>query len=377
MNPSIRLKKAIPLCLLALVCFALSPSSRAVTPPPDGGYRDKNTAEGNDALFNLTGGSHNTAIGFEALFSNTGGDFNTATGALALTSNIGFGYNTANGAFALSNNTIGIGNLGIGFEALFHNINGDGNTAIGGDALFNNKGGSGNTAIGGGALFRTINDNYNTVIGVSALNNKERSGSGNIALGAFAGSNLHGGDNNIYIGNGGVRDESNTIRIGTPGTHTATFIAGISGVTVAGGIDVIIDNNGQLGTINSSARFKDAIKPMGKASEAILALRPVTFRYKQELDPDSVPQFGLVAEEVAKVNPHLAARDAEGKVYTVRYEAVNAMLLNEFLKEHKRVDEQGVTIRRLKKEVAALTSGLQKVNAQLGTAKPTLQTASR
>ena len=158
--------------------------------------------------------------------------------------------------------------------------------------------------------------------------------------------------------------EANKIRIGRQGTQNGTFIAGIFGVAVTGS-QVVVNSNGKLGVAASSARFKEAIKPMDKASEAIFALKPVTFRYKKELDPDSIPQFGLVAEEVEKVNPDLVVRDAEGKVYTVRYEAVNAMLLNEFLKEHKTVQEQGATIARQQKQIEALTAGLQKVSAQL------------
>ncbi|PYK36640.1 MAG: hypothetical protein DME60_14300, partial [Verrucomicrobia bacterium] len=160
------------------------------------------------------------------------------------------------------------------------------------------------------------------------------------------------GSNNIDIFNRGVPRESNTIRIGSKPLHNATFIAGISGVTVPDGVGVIIGNNGQLGTVISSARFKDEIKPMDKASEAILALKPVTFRYKKELDPEGIPQFGLVAEDVEKVNPDLVARDADGKAYTVRYEAVNAMLLNEFLKEHRKMEEQEAMITELKSTVA-------------------------
>src|SRR5205814_5445726 len=133
--------------------------------------------------------------------------------------------------------------------------------------------------------------------------------------------------------------ESNTIRIGKVGTQTTTFIAGISGATVPTGVAVIVDGNGHLGTTTSSVHFKEAIRPMDKASEAILALKPVTFRYKKDLDPDGIPQFGLVAEQVEKVNPDLVARDEQGKPYTVRYEAVNAMLLNEFLKEHQTVQD--------------------------------------
>jgi len=170
-------------------------------------------------------------------------------------------------------------------------------------------------------------------------------------LGASAGVNTTG-NNNIDIGNGGSAGESDTIRIGTTATQTNAFIAGISGVTVAGGVGVIIDTTGHLGTVVSSERFKDEIKPMDKASEAILALKPVTFRYKHELDPDGIPQFGLVAEQVEKVNPDLVVRDADGKINTVRYEAVNAMLLNEFLKEHRKVEEQ-------QKEIAALAAQLK------------------
>src|SRR4029077_10741534 len=151
-----------------------------------------------------------------------------------------------------------------------------------------------------------------------------------------AGLFLTTGNNNIDIGNSGVAAEANTIRIGKSGTQRKTFVAGITGTTVAGGVGVIVGSNGQLGTIVSSARFKEAIEPMDKASEAILALKPVTFRYKKELDPEGIPQFGLVAEDVENVNPALVARDEQGKPYTVRYEAVNAMLLNEFLKEHEK-----------------------------------------
>jgi predicted ribosome quality control (RQC) complex YloA/Tae2 family protein len=189
-----------------------------------------------------------------------------------------------------------------------------------------------------------------------------------------------------------VAGEANRIRVGTKGTHKATFIAGISGGTVAGGVGVIIDTNGQLGTVVSSARFKDNIRPMDKASEAILALKPVTFHYKHELDPDGIPQFGLVAEQVEKVNPDLVARDEQGKPYTVRYEAVNAMLLNEFLKEHRKVEKLEATVMQQQKQfeatiaqqrkdfqataaqqqkqIEALTAGLQKVSAQAEMSKP-------
>jgi len=189
---------------------------------------------------------------------------------------------------------------------------------------------------------------------------------GNTALGSGAGSNLTSGDNNIYIKNDGVSVESNTIRIGTQGTQNRTFIAGISGSAVNGS-PVKINGSGRLGVAPSSARFKDEIKPMDRASEAIYALKPVTFRYKKEIDAERTPEFGLVAEEVEKINPDLVARDDHGKPFTVRYEAVNAMLLNEFLKEHRKVEQ-------LEKQVAALTAGLQKVSAQLELNKPAPET---
>jgi uncharacterized coiled-coil protein SlyX len=206
-------------------------------------------------------------------------------------------------------------------------------------------------------------------------------------LGILAGENLTTGDNNIDIGNNGVGTDSNTIRIGTVGTQTATYVAGIFGTGVAG-VTVLVDSSGHLGVLTSSERFKDEIKPMDTASEAILALRPVTFRYKHEIDPNGIPQFGLVAEEVEKVNPDLVARDAQGKVFTVRYEAVNAMLLNEFLKEHRTVEElkangakQEATIAQMKAGIEALTANLkkqeaqiQKVSAELEMSKPAPRT---
>jgi len=192
-------------------------------------------------------------------------------------------------------------------------------------------------------------------------------GSDNVALGNEAGGNLTIGDHNIDIGNRGIVAEANTIRIGDPAVQTATFIAGISGAMVTGS-RVVVNSSGQVGVAPSSQRFKEAIKPMDQTSEAILALKPVTFRYKHQLDPAGIPQFGLVAEQVEKVDPDLVARDAQGKPYTVRYDAVNAMLLNEFLKEHQ-------TVQELKKQVAELTAGLQQISAQFELSKAATQTA--
>jgi hypothetical protein len=270
------------------------------------------------------------------------------------------------------NNTTGSSNTAMGVDALVNNTEGNSNTADGMETLYYNTTGGGNTATGYLALFENTGNN-NTADGVNALENNT-TGSNNIALGNNAGFSLTTGSNNIDIGNAGVAGESARIRIGTRQTHKNTFIAGISGVTVPTGIAVLIDNTGHLGTTTSSARYKEAIKPMDKTSEAILALKPVTFRYKQELDPDGIPQFGLVAEEVEKVDPDLVAQDEQGKAYTVRYEAVNAMLLNEFLKEHGKNEKQEAKIAQLKKQVDALTAGLQKVSAHLELSKPTLKT---
>jgi hypothetical protein len=338
------LRLAFLLIPLVLTCFALSPTAQAQLPPPapDGGYPNGNTAEGDGALFNLTTGIDNTATGFDALQSNTIGDSNTANGWQALMNNTTINgvsgiRNTAVGYAALANNTIGDRNTATGRAALPNNTTGFRNTADGQDALFNNLTGDSNTATGDFALFSNTTGVANTGIGRNALLNS--TGGQNTALGFEAGQNLTTGSNNIDIGNAGVATESNTIRIGAQGTQTKTFMAGINGAGVTG-VAVKVNAAGQLGTAPSSERFKDAIKPMDKASEAILALKPVTFHYKKELDPEGTPQFGLVAEQVEKVNPDLVARDDQGKVYTVRYEAVNAMLLNQFLKEHRKVEQQ-------------------------------------
>jgi hypothetical protein len=349
--------------IVAFLSVTVSPQLRATC--QDGCLTNNSTALGDGALLNNVG-FDNTAIGFDALNLNTTGLDNTAVGNDALLSNTTGGANIAIGRYTLGFNTTGGANTAIGWGALIFNTTGSNNTAIGLDALqYNNTG------------------NFNTAIGEDALDNNN--GSRNVALGFRAGTNISSGSRNIDIGSDGVAGDSNTIRIGRVVDQSATFIAGISGATVPTGVAVIVDADGHLGTTTSSARFKEAVKPMDKTSEAILALQPVTFRYKHDLDPDGIPQFGLVAEDVEKVNPDLVARDEQGKPYTVRYEAVNAMLLNEFLKEHRKVEEQEVTITQLKaellatatrqqKEIEALTAGLQKVSAQLEMTKPVLQT---
>ena len=363
---------------LALSLFGFSSRMQAVSPTPDGCYSNFTTAEGCDALKLLTTGLGDTAVGWRALSSNSSGNFNTAIGVGALALN-NADSNTAVGAVALLSNTTGIQNTAVGTRALFTNTDAIDNTAIGYDALQNNIA-EGNTAVGDEALLHNTTGSGNTGIGAGVLS-ANTSGTENIALGDGAGGFLTTGSNNIEIGNIGAASDSNTIRIGNSSVQTATFIAGISGQVSSGGVAVFVDGNGKLGTNTSSARFKDQIKPMDNVSEAILALKPVTFRYKRELDPQRIPQFGLVAEQVEKVNPDLVARDKEGKAYTVRYEAVNAMLLNEFLKEHQTVQElrsnvakQETTIARQQNQIDALTAGLEKVSAQLEVSKPAPKT---
>jgi hypothetical protein len=348
-----------------------------------------NTAVGSGALATNTTGSDNTANGWDALLSNTSGYENTANGALALQFNTNGYQNTADGAYALSDNISGSDNTANGWVALLHNLSGSNNTASGAFALFGNNAGAFNTANGFNALFYNTTGNsntaggynalyenqtgaFNTATGVSALSGNtigndntadgayalsaNMTGYNNIAIGRSAGINLPSGNNNIEIGNEGVSGDNNTIRIGTPGTQGAAFIAGISGVTISSGAPVYINSLGQLGTVTSSQRFKQDIQSMGDASDSLLALRPVTFRYKPEFDPKGTPQFGLIAEEVNQVDPGLVLRDDKNEIYTVRYEAVNAMLLNEFLKQHRKVEEQQVEIDALKEKVAQVDS---------------------
>ena len=381
MHPLIPLKRATSVFLIVLgfVWLGLVPTAQAVNPAPDGGYPGGNTAEGQNALFGLTSGGYNTAVGFFSLRSNTTNGFNTAIGAGALFANMEDGntatgagallsntlgsQNTANGAFALFSSTTGGGNTATGYQALFNNT-ANTNTATGFQALLSNVNGGANTADGKGALLGNVSGNGNTADGFNAL--FDNTGSNNTAIGAAAGSNLTTGDNNIDIGAGvtGVAGESNTIRIGNTDITTA-IIRGISGTTIPSGSTVLVTSNGQLGTMTSSGRFKRDIKPMDQASEALFSLKPVSFHYQKQIDPSGVSQFGLVAEDVEKVNPDLVVCDEEGKPYAVRYDQVNAMLLNEFLKEHKAFLKEQRKVEELEKQIEALTAGLQKVSAQL------------
>ncbi len=335
----------LALIVFAFACFALMQNAQAVSPPPDGGYAGGNTAEGQTALLSLTSGGYNTAIGFLSLRSNTIGSFNTAVGAGALLATVSDNpntakENTATGAGALLSNTIGFNNTATGALALISNTTGDHNTATGDEALLNNNNGFANTAIGSEAL----------------LNNS--SGTFNIAIGFEAGSSITGASHVIAIGTAGAN------------VSNSCYIGSIAGQTVgAGGSTCYVDNDGKLGVFLSARRFKTDIADMAAASEGLLALRPVTFHYKPELDKTGIPQFGLVAEEVARVNPDLVTHDAKGEISTVRYEAVNAMLLNEFLKEHKAfLQEQG--------KVQKLEAALEAVNKRLNEQEAKIQRVS-
>ena len=375
-------KTQLVLSFIILCLVAIAPIVQAVVPPPDGGYPGGNTAEGQNALLNLTSGGFNTAVGWLSLRSDTTGEFNTAIGAAALFRNNG-DENTALGTGALLSNSTGIQNTATGAFALFGNtgpadnpswpsgIAGSFNTANGDRALFSNTTGAANTATGGSALFNNTIGSTNTAVGSIALSNNS-SGNNNIALGFAAGAAVSTADEVIAIGTLG-QNVSNSCFIGQIYSNVQPEV----------GTDpdrVTINSNGRLGRGNvSSRRYKHDIKPMHNASEAIYELKPVSFRYHTQYDQTQTIAFGLIAEEVAEVNPDLVGRNAEGQPESVRYEQINAMLLNEFLQEHRRgeeqdckIQEQETTIAELRSELRSLAamvndqaSELRKVNAQL------------
>ena len=349
-----------------------------------------NTATGAGALGTNTTGNANTAIGVGALGGNTDGGGNTATGTLALSANNG-ALNTATGLAALQGNTAGDNNTAMGAGALNFNTGGSDNTAYGHQALSDNGDSEKNTAIGAEALQSHTAGDVNTAVGFGTLTNLT-SGSTNTAIGPGAGFNLTTGSNNVYIGNVSTgASESGTIRIGSEVQNTQCFIAGIYDniMPVVGSVDsVTIDLDGRLGRQGSSRRYKEDIKPMEDASEVLYRLEPVMYRYKKDIDPVQRLDYGLIAEDVAQVDPNLAIRDTNGRVDSVRYLAIQNMLLNEFLKEHKRVAELECTLQEREaiiaqqeksfesklaeqeKQIEALVSGLQKVSAQIEMSKP-------
>ena len=415
--------------LLAMAGFALSPIAQAVVPAPDGGYAGFNTAEGQNALLGLTTGTYNTAVGWFSLRSETTGQFNTALGAGALLANVGDlssgkgVENTATGAGALLSNTTGSNNTANGAFALFSNMDGAYNTAVGSDALLSNTTGTFNTAIGDATLvanagsdntgvgyaalnfngdgientasgsealegntsgnfntaegFQALQGNTtgatNTAVGVSALQ-LTHAGSSNTAVGYGAGAHINGGSNNIALGfNAGsnVTTASDTICIGITGVNVTDgcYIGHVFEEPLdPDNLTMAIDVHGKVGTLPSSRRFKDDIKPMDKASEAILALKPVTFHYKN--DNQHRPQFGLIAEEVAEVDANLVARDKQGKPFSVRYDKVNAMLLNEFLKEHNEVQELEKGMAAMRAQLKDQAAQIQKVSTEIQMNKP-------
>ena len=413
------------LITFVLACIGLLPKAQAVVPQPDGGYPNFNTAEGQNALFNLTTGVANTGVGWFSLFSNTDGSYNTAvgagtlvfnvgdqltgdgtqntaigtaallsntigasntaTGVNSLSSNTGGSGNTATGVSCMERNTIGGGNTATGKVALWSNTEGGSNTAMGVDALFGNTTGDHNTGVGAGALATNATGNANTALGFDALTDLD-SGENNAALGFNAGGALYAGYGNLYLG---------AEMAGSTTETNHTYVRNINTTTVSGmGTDTVTVNltTGLLGHSSSSRRYKQDIKPMEDASETVYRLKPVTYRYRKEIDPSQSLDYGLVAEDVSKVDPNLTNRNRDGQTESVRYNAINAMLLNEFLKEHRKVEEHQATITQLKstmaqqqkdfqataahqkKQIDALTEGLQKVSAQLELNKLTPQT---
>ena len=335
-----------------------------------------NTAAGFRALFSNTGGGANAANGYAALYSNTGGFYNTATGFATLYANTTGHYNTANGFAALYYNTEGERNTATGFAALYRNIDGDFNVAVGNRALYSNTTGETNTANGSFALQSNTTGGGNTANGASALPNNT-TGDLNVALGFYSGVNLNTGSGNVCIGayTFGVAGESNTTRI----RNIYTTLQPVVGTNPD---YVTINSAGRLGRGNvSSRRYKHDIQPMDKASEALFKLKPVSFRYNKEYDSTQALAFGLIAEEVAEAYPDLVGRNAEGQPESVRYEQINAMLLNEFLKEHRKVEKLEAAVEQQRKDfdsriahqqkqIEALTMGLQKVSARLAAANP-------
>ena len=333
-----------------------------------------NTAVGNNALESTTIALYNTAVGFHALGANVSGSSNTAIGTLALAVNT-VSNNTAVGSFALSANTTGSGNIAVGNDVLSNNTVGIQNTSTGDQSLKQNTVGNFNVAFGSSALFANTTGNENTAFGTASLQSNSSGnnntaigeaalssclGSNNIGLGRNAGSNITSKSNNILIGNIGLSTDSNTIKIGTTGTQTKSLIAGISGVTVVGGVAVLIDAFGQLGTALSSRKFKTDIIDMGDKSANIYRLRPVTFHYKKEYaNGDLSLQYGLIAEETEKINPDLVAYDKDGKINTVRYHLLVPLMLNELQKEHSLNIEQTAAIEMLQKQIEQLKTANQ------------------
>jgi trimeric autotransporter adhesin len=321
-----------------------------------------NTALGYGASFYNSTGSDNTTVGYAALNSGTTGFRNDAIGSQALLANTTGSYNNAIGFSALTNNSTGMYNTGVGTDALYSNTTGNYNSASGNYGLYDNTTGGYNNASGYGALYHNTTGAYNAGMGVYALFSNAV-GSNNIAIGQLAGYYVTG-SNNIDIGNKGTAADSAVIRFGVQGTQQATYIAGVSGVNVTGGATVVVNSQGQLGVVSSSRRYKEDIRSMGDASDRLLALRPVTFRYKKADENGQKPeQYGLIAEEVAKVMPELVVYNQKGQPETVAYQTLAPLLLNELKREHehvvsltRRVESQGELLHSMTAQLAELES---------------------
>jgi hypothetical protein len=404
------------LIALAVLYFTFLPKTQAISPAPDGGYPGGNTAEGQNALFSLITGPYNTAVGSFSLMTITDAGYNTAFGAGTLLANTA-GENTATGAGALLNNTTGIDNTANGAFALFSNTIGERNNAVGDGALFANNAnfnnafgafaleanttGGANDAFGDEALQENTTGANNTAIGYQALRSNG-TGNGNVAVGAralFSGTGIMTGSDNTAIGNSAgenVDTGSGNVYIGAsveavdPAENNHTYIRNINATSVSGpGTDTVtVDlTTGLLGHLTSSRRYKQNIQPMDNASETLYRLKPVTYHYKKEIDRNQGLDYGLIAEDVAEIDPNLAVRARDGQIESVRYNAINAMLLNEFLKEHRKVQELEATVAQQQKDfqatVAQLTARLEeqasqilKVSAQLELSKLVSRTAS-
>ena len=367
-----------------------------------------NSAVGAYSLQNSTSGSYNNALGHSALWSNTTGSWNVAVGTTALGNNTTGWSNTAFGGDALSANTTGMNNTAMGDVALESNTIGSGNVAVGSAALASRtgasyqlqgantavgysalrytgaewgsgSGGDGNTAVGDRAMLYNVDGSFNCAFGLLALSadNGETDSSENTAIGDRAGYGLRTGVGNVYIGEHEMARD--------PNENYHTYIHNINTTSVSGGFadTVTIDlNTGLLGHLTSSRRHKEDIKAMDDASETLYQLKPVTYRYKKEIDRNQALDYGLIAEEVAKVDPNLALRNGKGEIESVRYNAINVMLLNEFLKEHKAFVEEQEKVKKLEAGLAGLlatvkeqAAQIEKVSAELQMRKPRMSVA--
>jgi hypothetical protein len=307
----------------------------------------------------------NTAVGSDAFLSNSSGNNNNAAGYGALQANTSGSRNNAAGAFALANSNSNDNN-GVGYVALYKNTSGTLNNAVGNFSLFANTTGSNNSAVGYGALYLNTTGSNNNAQGFYALQNNT-SGSNNIAIGQYAGTLLTTGNSNIDIGNYGVAGEGGVIRIGSSATHVAAYLAGVSTSTITGAA-VYVSSSGRLGVLASSERYKTSVAPMGVRTDNLLQLRPVTFHLKSE--PEGPLQYGLIAEEVARIYPELVIRDDAGKIQGVRYDELAPMLLNEVQQQKAQLREQGAEIKSMREQVAEL----RRINESTQAALSRLQT---